>query len=194
MKKLTVKDQIMLFLAAKDGAGRDYAPIRGRTRLMKMMFIFQKEFLKKFTSNKNLIEIELPDFHAYDYGPFASEVYEALEWLVNMKFVEVLPEQVALSDMETERKELEYWMITSNDGDERRRFGGDVFELSEQGKKFVTAMVPKWGVKEEQWDFLDDFKKRCTETSLSSLLRYVYVNYPEMTEKSKIRHEILNQS
>lgn len=191
MKKLTTKDLIMLFLAAKGRDDKMFASISGRTRLMKMIFLFKEEFFKEFTKDKNLGDVKLPDFTPYDYGPFSAEVYEALEWLVNMEFVSVLPEHVALSDMETESKELEYWMITSGDDGGRDRFEGDVFALSEQGEAFYNSVVPGWGISDSQMELLARFKKRCTEISLSSLLHYVYHNYPEMTNKSRIRDEVL---
>lgn len=188
------KDLIMLLLAAKGASAQPYEPISGRTRLMKMLFLFDKELKVEFKkmNSQAFDEGALPKFEAYDYGPFSSEVYSDLEWLVNMKFVDVMDEHVSLSDSEMENKELTYWMTTNDETEVRERFGGDVFVLSERGKRFVEAMKPEWKITNEQEQLLDGFKGRCTKISLRTLLTYVYQKYPESITKSKIRDAILS--
>lgn len=188
------KDLIVLLLAAKGASKQPNEPISGRTRLMKMLFLFDKELKAEFKkANVQVFEdTALPIFEAYDYGPFSSEVYADLEWLVNMGFVDVQGERVCLSDSEMEEDELHYWGVKNDEEESTSRTKGDVFKLSERGVKFVEAMKPKWGITDKQKLLLDEFKGRCTKVSLQSLLTYVYQKYPETTSKSKIRDKILH--
>ena len=186
-----LKDLIMLMLAADGTGGQPNAPISGRTRLMKMIFLFNEEIKKDFLKGQDLPSCALPKFEAYDYGPFSAEVYAALEWLVNMGFVVVHKESVGLSDMETENGELTYWMMSNDETDSNEKFDGDVFVLTDLGKGFMKKMKPIWGITDEQDKILSEFKKRCVGVSLRTLLTYVYQKYPKTTDKSKIRDEIL---
>jgi len=178
------KDLLMVLFAAKGKKRQDYEPISGRTRIMKMIFLFEKEIQKKF--DKEIItESELPDFEAYDYGPFSAKVYEDLEFLVNMGFIDVtsLGTDEMLPD---EMEEYAYWQMISNDED---RVFEERFSLTELGKKYVKKQIK---LTDSEWDILDEFKKRCTIATLSSLLKYIYSRYPKYTTKSKVRDQILS--
>lgn len=193
-----VKDLIMLLLATKGVNGEENAPIIGRTRLMKMIFLFDKELKNAFRAGNIVDDTVLPKFEAYDYGPYSSDVYSALEWLVNMGFVEVSTDSSPESDGEAEEKELIHWFATKRkqadeEGDEidEERFQGDKFLLTKLGCEFVSEMKSKWCLSNEQETLLSLFKMRCCQASLRALLGYVYNKYPETTTKSKIRDEIL---
>jgi uncharacterized protein len=186
------KDLIMLLLYAPGTSGQICDPIEGQTRLMKMIFLFKKELSRRFNLDQVIDEKAFPDFKAYDYGPYSASVYSDLEFLVNLNFVEVIlagePEI-----LEEERQEFEYWSVTKNeDEDLDAQYLGRQFRLTDLGRKFVEQeLIKKKGVTPEQLKVLGDFKKRCCESSLRSLLRYVYARYEDMTEKSKIKHEVL---
>jgi uncharacterized protein YwgA len=193
MAKITnPKDLIMLLLYAPGTSGALCDPIEGQTRLMKMIFLFKKELSRRFNLDQVIDDKAFPDFEAYDYGPYSASVYCDLEFLVNLNFVEVVlagePEI-----LEEERQEFDYWSATKNeDEDLDAQYLGRQFRLTELGKKFVEKkLVEEKGVTQEQLKVLGDFKKRCCESSLRSLLRYVYTRYEDMTEKSKIKHEVL---
>lgn len=178
------KDLLVVLLAARGKKNQKYEHIVGRTRIMKMVFLFEKEIRKKF--NEEIISVsELPDFTAYDYGPFSAKVYEDLEFLVNMGFIEVtsfgtremLPDEI---------EEYAYWQTISNDED---RVFVEKFSLSEIGKRYVQKKVK---LSKSQLDIIAEFKKRCTIATLSSLLKYIYSRYPKYTKKSKIRDQVLS--
>jgi uncharacterized protein len=193
MAKITnPKDLIMLLLYAPGTSGTLCDPIEGQTRLMKMIFLFKKELSRRFNLDQVIDDKAFPEFEAYDYGPYSASVYSDLEFLVNLNFVEVIlagePEI-----LEEERQEFEYWSATKNeDEDLDTQYLGRHFRLTELGKKFVEKkLVEEKGLTQDQLKVLGDFKKRCCESSLRSLLRYVYTRYEDMTEKSKIKHEVL---
>ena len=113
MGKITnCKDLLMTLLYAKGHTGRPCEPIIGKTRLMKMVFLFDKEIRSKFNLKKTIPITALPKFDSCDYGPFSSQVYEDLEFLVEMGLVDVVKvEDVEL--LEEEIQEYEYWQATS---------------------------------------------------------------------------------
>lgn len=193
MPKITnPKDLIMLLLYAPGTSGALCDPIEGQTRLMKMIFLFKKELSRRFNLDQVIDDSAFPDFEAYDYGPYSASVYSDLEFLVNLRFIEVIlvgePEII-----EEERQEFDYWAATKNeDEDLDTRYLGRQFRLTELGRKFVEKkLIEVKGVTQEQLKVLGEFKKRCCESSLRSLLRYVYTRYEDMTEKSKIKNEVL---
>ena len=193
MVKITSsKDLLMLLLYAAGPSGKRCEPVQGQTRLMKMIFLFKKEVAKRFNLDQVIDDKAFPDFEAYDYGPYSAAVYSDLEFLVNLGFVEVIldgePEVT-----EEEREEFDYWTTTGNtDEDLPAQYLGRHFRLAPMGIKFVQGkLIEAKGITEEQLKVLDEFKKRCCEASLRSLLRYVYTRYGDMTVKSKIRDQIL---
>jgi uncharacterized protein YwgA len=193
MAKITnPKDLIMLLLYAPGTSGSLCDPIEGQTRLMKMIFLFKKELSRRFNLDQVIDEKAFPDFKAYDYGPYSASVYSDLEFLVNLNFVEVILEGER-DLLEEERQEFEYWTATKNDDEDLDTpYYGRQFRLTKLGRTFAEKkLIGEKGVTQEQLKALGDFKKRCCESSLRSLLRYVYTRYEDMTEKSKIKHELL---
>lgn len=192
-KVTTSKDLIMLLLYAKGYSGEQCEPIRGRTRLMKMLFLFDKEIRHKFNLEKTIAKEALPDFSAYDFGPFSAQVFSDLEFLIDMQLV--VPHEVSNTQVVMEEAiEYDYWRAGSgSDPDDAGPANEEEFSLTTWGRQFVESGNAGTLTK-EQWNVLDEFKARCTRTSLRSLLKYVYTKYPETTTKSKIRDEILATS
>jgi len=189
MSKITnPKDLLMVLLYAKGATGRQCEPIRGRTRLMKMVFLFDKEVRRRFNLDKVISEQALPDFTPYDYGPFSADVFEDLEFLVELGFV--VP-HLAGDALPEEEQEYSYWQAGSSpDGDDSGPEAEEQFSLTKIGRSFVADEL-KNALSKAQWHTIDEFKARCTAAPLRSLLRYVYSKYPEQTTHSTIRQEIL---
>ncbi|MDR4496342.1 MAG: hypothetical protein MRK02_00160 [Candidatus Scalindua sp.] len=191
MKITNSKDLILLLLYAKGYRSKQCEPIAGKTRLMKMIFLFDKELKKKFNLAKTISDDAFPDFTAYDYGPYSEQVYIDLEFLVDLNLVKVKKVKSEEDDMSAELLEYEYWQagsgdIDTSDIDERM----EVFSLTPNGRGFVEEELS--GLTDEQWEALDKFKSRCTGIPLKALLRYVYAKYRKLTTNSKIRDEILS--
>ncbi|MBE3603736.1 hypothetical protein IMX07_08885 [bacterium] len=186
------KDLLMLLLYAKGKEGRQAEPVRGRTRLMKMVFLFKQELMPRFKLAQAIDKSALPDFTAYDYGPFSSDVFADLEFLVDLGFVSVKPVSGGVV-LPEETLEYEYWQAGADSSSGSGIAGvEEEFSLTEIGSSFV-AEGRAGKLTDEQWEALNELKARCTAANLRSLLRYVYEKYPEMTTKSKIRDEILSQ-
>jgi hypothetical protein len=79
LKIKTTKDLIMLLLHAPGASGAKNEPIAGQTRLMKRIFLFDKETKKDFYKNTVLDDATFLDFKTYDFGPYAPKVYADLE-------------------------------------------------------------------------------------------------------------------
>ena len=193
MAKITnSKDLLMWLLYAKGDEGRQCQPIRGRTRLMKMVFLFKKEIRRKFNMGKVISKDALPDFEAYDFGPFSAQLFTDLEFLVELGFVHVKSAE-GVDLLPEESLEYKYWKAGSESESD---LGGPEYEedfsLTSLGKEFVKdGKVGK--LSKDQEVVLNEFKARCTAASLRSLLRYVYTNYPKTITESKIRDEILSE-
>lgn len=187
-KVKSCKDLLMVLLYARGHTGHLCEPIVGKTRLVKMVFLFKKEVIRKYNLDVPIAESAIPDFEAYSFGPFSGKVYEDLEFLVDMGLVDVAgsDEEELLED---EKREYEYWQAKG--GSEDHPFQ-ERFFLTDLGIQFVDSRL-KGSLSTEQWRVIDDFKKRCTSAPLRALLKYVYSRYPEMTKKSTIRDEVLGR-
>ncbi|MCP4653603.1 MAG: hypothetical protein GY858_09530 [Candidatus Omnitrophica bacterium] len=194
MAKITsTKDIIMLLLYAKGYKGQKNEPIRTRIRMVKMVFLFQKEIRAKFNLEKAIPDSAFPDFQPYDYGPFADQIYADLEFLVNLGFVNPRP---SCSDKEAEEDmcEYEYWQVSSGiaGGSDNERNNAVEFSLTNNGLNFVKD-GNLGNLTAEQWEGVHTFKCRCLEISLYALLRYVYTKYPKMATNSKIAERIFKK-
>ena len=185
----SAKDLIMLLLYAKGHKGVEGEAVVGRTRLMKMIFLFDKEIRKQFNLGNNIADEAFPDFRPYDYGPFSDQVYAELEFLVDMGFVKAKSGDLE-EDAPEEALEYEYWQTNSNvDDGSGVSQGIEQLELTDVGSSFVKDELIK-GISKDQWQIIEKFKARCTGMPLKALLRYVYAKYPETTTKSKIKDSL----
>ena len=182
----------MLLLYTEGPSGESEEPIQGQTRLMKMVFLFKKELSRRFELDQVIEDSAFPEFEAYDYGPFSAQVYADLEFLVNLGFVDVDLEGEP-EILEEEQREFEYWTASVNsDEDLDSGYLGRRFRLTDRGKRFVQRiLIAEHGITKDHLKVVSDFKRRCVEASLRSLLRYVYMRYSDMTKKSRIQEEIL---
>lgn len=181
------KDLIIVLLYARGHENQQSEPIHGKTRLMKMIFLFEKEIRRKFNLGDQIADSALPDFEAHDFGPFSGKVYEELEFLVEMGLVDTSSVRGKL--LEDERFEYEYWQAKGGSDDWAFPI---TFSLTELGREFVESRL-KGRLSSEQWEILDRFKARCTSASLAALLKYVYTRYPETTTRSTIRDQVLGR-
>jgi len=194
MAKVTSsKDLLMHLLYAKGHTGKQCEPVRGRTRIMKMVFLFEKELSRKFNLDKAIAKEALPEFSAYDFGPFSSLVFSDLEFLVDMSFVSPRSVQDSRVVME-ESMEYSYWQAGADDeSEDAGPQHEEDFSLTALGQQFVKeGHAGQLTIRQQE--VLDEFKARCTSASLRALLRYVYTKYPDTTTKSRIRDEILAKS
>ena len=160
-----------------------------------MMFLFNKEIAPQLRkAGATINEEDLPDFLAYNYGPFSKDVYEQLELFQSIGFVKsknlyASEEMLEVDDWEENAFETEFSEGASKySNNQDGRFMQ--YRLLSLGKKYVEAEILP-NQEKAQLDILSAFKQRIVSLSPKMILRYVYTKYPEMTEKSLIKDEVL---
>lgn len=179
---------LLLFLNERE-------PIKGSVRLMKMVFIFMQEIMPLLKNKGTLFsEDTLPEFSAYNYGPFSRDVYEQIELFKNIGFISV-------RNLKTneEMEEADDWEEQSfiDEMDSQGGFTNNTdgkfmcYQILTLGASYVEKEILNKLINGEE-DVLSTFKSRITKISVKSLLRYVYTRYPDMTANSLIKDEVLN--
>jgi len=106
-------------------------------------------------------EDEFYPYKPHKYGPFSKSLYDDLDQLVERDFIKQSTEKTVT-------------------GNERK-----VYTLSEKGKRALNK------AEEENFDFdletLSEIMEEYNYENLWDLLEYVYSEYPEMAEKSKLK-------
>jgi len=178
-KKLNGKDILLVLLYLPGKGQKINEPIIGKTRLMKTMFLFEKELYKNFN---NIDGETLPEFFTYDYGPFSNELLDSIKFFEMSNFIE--EKSTGFSLLEPEWKE--YLYNINNDVGYGNNLGifdvnipGEVkYQLTKNGIKYVEENILD-KINEEQKKVLIKFKKKINTLSLDAILEYVYNKYPE---------------
>lgn len=115
-KKLNGADYLLLLLYLDNKS-----PILGAIRLEKMMFLFNNEIAPRLKET-GLDSDKLPEFIAYNFGPFSKDVYEQVELFKGIGFLRVTnlmakEELIEADDWEEGpfSKELDYTGFQLND-------------------------------------------------------------------------------
>lgn len=184
--KLIGADYLLLLLYLNDKEA-----INGSVRLIKMMFLFEKQIVPLF--KKKGVEFgSLPDYFAYNYGPFSKDVYQQIDLFKSINFVEAdnvsSNEEMANADDIVENEFIDECF----EGDVEIKSGYNywVYRITEMGSNYVESEILPY-IDEQHKSILEQFKKRITDISIKKLLYYVYTNYPEYTDKSLIKGEVL---
>lgn len=190
---LTGKKFILLLLYSPINGDEFNVPISGRTRLMKMGFIFKEELRSDFEKDKTFEELALPEYFAWKYGPFSGELLNDLEFLVNQNYINATSRgtPIEASIAEAEFAEYDYW-VDDMDEFRSREYDEECFELTQE--KGVPKAEEIWGIlSENQKNILSEFKKVMNRASLSRILEYVYKKYHKegYVEKSLVRERYL---
>lgn len=196
-KKKLKKGDILLLLLYMNNC----APIRGRTRLQKMMFVFQEEIMKQYGFNKKLElkrQENLFDYRAHRFGPFSKDVFELMEFFVNIQMVDVKfdsdyeelldsmdDEDVLVNDIEDDPDLEDNEIYPEGKGD-------PIYKLTKIGKGYVEEKLLQY-LDEKQKAALEKLKESFNSYSLNQILKYVYTKYPKMTEESEIKNAVLGR-
>jgi len=187
------KDVLLLMLYSPGVRGIVNEPVAGRTRLVKMLFLFKAEVLPHFRRGTEINEDNFYEFFPWNFGPFSSQVYDDLTFFILRGFVES-----SISDEEglpESAEEWEQWQMESGGErppDEIEAYQEEEFQLTEAGKTFSKALYDTLSTSQRQ--LLKEFKARLNKAPLRAILKYVYTTYPEQIEKSTIKGEILGRS
>ncbi|MFI5253234.1 MAG: hypothetical protein ACHQQQ_12480 [Bacteroidota bacterium] len=188
--QLTGKKQLLLFLYAPEENNKFNCPIAGRTRLMKMSFLFSKEVLPDFEKDRTFEKVIPYEFHAWKYGPFSKSLLNDLEFLINQQYI--IRGISNKSPLPAELAEFEYWI---EDMDEylSREYDEEVFELSND--KGIPKAREVWKeLSSHQIKFIVDFKRIMNRVPLDKILEYVYKKYQKhgYIDNSVIREKYLS--
>ena len=192
-RKLSSKQLLLLMLYSPGVTEQVNEPIRGRTRIVKMMFLFEHEIKDKFMKASTIDEIEMPEFYPWDYGPFSRDVYDDIEFFINNGFVEnrFLEDQAGRAEVDEFSAWVESYAFDDEKDDLSEHWNQEEFRLTELGRRYVEEKGLFEQLAANQKRILREFKSTINRASLEAILRYVYLKYPKYTEKSKIRGQIV---
>jgi len=173
---LETDDAIVLILGAPTEALAVTDRIEGITRLEKLLFLLERE-----TPIGELLD-ETAAFVSHHFGPFSTKVYKDVEVL---SAAGLITDSKSVADAPVDT--WESTEIIGLEGDDP--YATRDFELTDRGKRYYTALVSELPESAER--DLAKFKDRFGALPLNQLIRYVYQKYPDYTDKSKIRDQVL---
>lgn len=184
--KLTGKKFLLLLLYSSTEGESYNIPVVGRTRLMKMVFLFDKELATNFMKDRTLEDIELPEFFKWKYGPFSKDILNDLEFLINQQYINI--EISSNAPLSAELDEYNYW-IEDLEEFQAHEYDQEIFKLDEKG---ISKANTIWSIlSDNQKNLLIKFKTKLNKSPLDRILEYVYNKYPDYTDKSLIREKYL---
>jgi hypothetical protein len=185
-------DYLLLLLYADN-----QTTLKGRTRLQKIAFLFEKEVLKQHRFDQYFDTAETLDFKPYHYGPFSKKVFQFIDLFENLGLVQVTNEKnqenrldadIFIDDLlQEDDKEWE------EDFPEVDIDDIPIYGLTAKGKNYIEAKLWQY-LLPEQKKALDKLKRNCVETPLKLLLKHVYTAYPDSAAQSQIKDDILKET
>jgi len=165
-------DVVLALLYAPGTSGRIAEPVRGITRLQKLLFLLWKEG-KFYEDIPNLY-----NFQAYDFGPCVDDLYDDLDFGEDIELiaVEEVPSGNEFEDGDEEAFLRDFGFRLVN-----RSMRRD-FMLTEQGKEAARQIYES--LAKERRERLEQVKRRFNSMPFFDLLRYVYRKYPAFAKKS----------
>jgi len=164
---------LALFYAPSEGEVME--PVRGTTRLQKLLFLLWKE---------GRFQNQVPDlynFQAFDYGPCMDDVYDDLSFLEDVGLVQVteVPSGNEFEDCD-ERAFTEAFGVALPQPKTRKDYS-----LTERGAQEARKLYD--ALDEGERMALVGIKSKYNRMPLFALLRYVYQRYPSFARKSLLR-------
>jgi len=165
-------DVVLALLYAPGTSGRKGEPVRGVTRLQKLLFLLWKE---------GAFYEDIPDlynFKAYDFGPCMDDLYDDLDFAEEIELISI---QEVPSGNEFEGGDEDAFLRDFGFKLVRRSTRRD-FTLTEVGHEAAREIYDS--LDEERRQRLDQIKRRFNSMPFFDLLRYVYRKYPAFAKKS----------
>jgi hypothetical protein len=169
-------DDVIVLLLGASGGSDPPGHLDGITRLEKLVFLLERE-----TPVRSWVT-ETADFRSHKFGPFSAKIYKAVETL---SAYHLLEDSALVSESEEDRWEA----VNVLGADLEDPYTTRTFQLTERGFRYYAALIKLLPPDAE--DTLMRFKERFATLSLRQLVRYVYERYPEFTDKSEIRDQVL---
>jgi hypothetical protein len=177
-------DVLLLLLYAPQN-GEKNAQISGITRLDKLMFILSKTEEFEYLFEGDYI------FIPYNFGPFATELLDDLEALIAEDVIERVKSDEQYDSSSTRDAEV----IDEETGElpdkeiSWNMYSYDLYNLTSKGMLIASKL---WDcTTDNQRERISSVKRIFNSMSLTSLLRYVYKNFPDYAGHSLIKGKIL---
>ena len=163
----------------------------GITRLQKLLFLIGRE-------SQLDIEQTTYSFEPYKAGPYSPQMYDDLEFLENLGYVD---SEVTAESSDAEAAEVDLLSFDHLMGDHGESDDGpgsaDAFEerrfrLTDKGRQQMNSLL-KSGEYEPVANTVRRIKSKYGKYSLNDLLYYIYTKYPDMTTESEIRDRVLRR-
>lgn len=165
-------DVLLTLLYAPGASCSEGEPVRGITRLQKLLFLLWKE---------GAFYQDIPDlynFKAYDFGPCMDDLYDDLDFAEDIRLISI--EEVP-SGNDFEGADEEAFLRDFGFKFVKRPTRRD-FMLTEVGKAAAKEIYDN--LDEQRRQRLDQIKRRFNSMPFFDLLRYVYRKYPAFAKKS----------
>lgn len=193
------KQELLLLLLGVDDNGASAKGIGGITRLQKLLFLLWKEQGIEQVNDKF-------EFKAYKAGPYSRALYDELELLENLGYVQSEVQGEATEAEAVELDELSFEQLMGDDaapfrGDDARETArtADTFEerrysLTSKGLQTVKDVLLRPDAKPFA-DGIRRVKSKFADYSLQDLLYHVYTRYEKdgWTSESEIRDQVLKR-
>lgn len=185
------KDILLLFIYSKGVTDEFNEPIRGRTRLVKMLFLFCKEGLSHFKAGTEINDDNFYTFFPWYFGPFSQQIYDDVNFFQLRGFIEL--NNIESDNFNVSYSEANHYSdltgISIGQNFDRETFVEQEILLTEKGISFTQELFSQ--LSDSQKVFLQQFKKKFNSTPLKAILRYVYQAYPDASTNSIIKDNIL---
>jgi len=144
---------------------RVFGEIRGRTRLIKLLFLLKEKYG---------VVSDSYTFFAHRFGPYSHEV---LDDIIELRTRSLLSEHNVTNKSHVDGKTREV-----------EEFIYRLTAIGDQAAKRISLKLPTT-VKDKFVALREDFGKK----DLKELLEYVYYNYPEYAAESEIKGEVVRK-
>jgi DNA-binding PadR family transcriptional regulator len=197
------RDFVLLLLGNKNN------PVVGTTRFQKLAFLGEKE--------AGLIDVDDSfDFEPFKFGPVSKNLYDDLDFLVNLGFIDKSGEESGINkyslddleslsadqfltdniknepdelhDGENIEEELKTELLDESRGGTSSSDDSIVYRITDKGMNYLenAKLIQSQDARKVQ-----NFKNKYNNKSLKSLLYYVYTKYPNFATESEIRDDII---
>lgn len=198
-KSVISKQQLLMLLLGLEGDGVSEKGIGGITRLQKLLFLLWKEAGIEEVDGKF-------EFKPYKAGPYSRKLYDELELLENLNFVQSDVQGEATEAEAVEIEELSFDQLLGDDAQAFRdvpsrlqattadSFEERRFRLTPNGRKLVEELLKRPDFKPFT-DGIRRIKSKFANHSLQDLLYHVYTKYEDdgWTSESEIRDKVLKK-
>jgi len=165
-------DVVLALLYAPGATGRENEPVRGITRLQKLLFLLWKE------GAFHEVLPKLYNFQAYDFGPCVDDLYDDLDFAEDIGLISV---QEVPSGNEFEGGDEDAFLRDFGFKPVKPQLRRD-FTLTDEGMEAAKEIYDN--LDDQQRRQLEQIKRRFNAMPFFDLLRYVYRKYPAFAKKS----------